>query len=1074
MGLCKIQALSPTGRCQAFDANADGMVRGEGCGVVVLKRLSEALKNGDNILAMIRGSAINQDGPSSGLTVPNGPAQESVIRQALANAKIEPAQIDYVEAHGTGTTLGDPIEARALGNVFATNRPQNKPLLIGSVKTNLGHLEASSGIASLIKVVLALQNEEIPAPLHFTQPSPHIRWDKLPLKVPTEPVYWPYSDKPRLAGVSAFGLSGTNAHIVVEEAPKAELTTAPLEVGTERPLHVLTLSAKTDEALKQLAASYEKHLTTNPAQPLANVCFTANTGRVHFSERLTIIAASTAELRDQLAAFTTESTTAIIQGQSSGKPKVAFLFTGQGSQYVGMGRELYQTQPTFRQTLDHCADILQSYLDKPLLEVLYPGESTHQNSPLNETAYTQPALFALEYALAKLWQSWGIIPTAVMGHSVGEYVAACVAGVFSLEDGLKLITKRARLMQALPEGEMIAVSASEARVAEAIQPYVQDVSIAAINGPQNLVISGKQKTVKTIITALNAEGIKTTPLKVSHAFHSPLMEPMLAEFQRVAAEVTYSSPKMSLISNVTGLMATHEVTNADYWCRHILSSVKFADGIKTLHQHRYEVFVEIGPKPTLLGMGRQCLPDEVGVWLPSLREGQNDWQQLLQSLGELYVHGAPIDWAGFDRDYPRRRIQLPTYPFQRQRYWFDTNENRDKANRSLSVESPIFKLLQQGETKQLAQLLEKTGHLSEDEQKYLPNILNMLAKQHQQEISADAIKDWFYEVKWHPQTRQNQQQLPPDYLPTPKTLYNSLLPQLETSSARQDLKDYWRLIEQIETLSIDYVINMFQKMGWTFQKGQSFSTIDLVARLGIVNRSQWHLNRLLEMLEEVGILQQHNAEQWSVERVPELKDPQTQWRTLTTQYPIGKIELTMLDRCGSQLAEVVQGVCDPLQLLFPEGDLTTATSLYQDTLPSYMLNTLIQQVVMLAVANLPQPRQLRILEIGAGTGATSSYILPHLPSQQTEYVFTDLSKMFLNQAQEKFHDYPFIQYKLLDIEQDIEKQGFSKHQYDLIIAVNVLHATQDLQQSVQHVRQLLMPGGQLIFWKVPINRVLLT
>ncbi|TGO03759.1 hypothetical protein PN36_00390 [Candidatus Thiomargarita nelsonii] len=658
VALSKALALSPTGHCKAFDEAADGMVRGEGCGVIVLKRLSDAMKNGDNILALIRGSAVNQDGPSSALTVPNGPAQDAVIRQALANGNVKPEEVDYIEAHGTGTSLGDPIEAGALGRVFGQDRPKDHPLMMGSVKTNIGHLEACSGIASLIKVVLSLQHEEIPPHLHFTQPSSHIRWDELPLKVPTESIAWPSGERRRLAGVSAFGFSGTNAHVVLEEAPEAVTqASSPL---VERPLHMLTLSAKTDTALKQLAQRYENHLSTHPDLALENLCFTANTGRAHFPYRLAVIATSTAEVRDQLLALTAV--------QSGDLPKVAFLFTGQGSQSVGMGRELYETQPTFRKTLDHCDEILRPYLETPLLQVLY----TEANPKLDETAYTQPALFALEYALAKLWLSWGITPTAVMGHSVGEYVAACIAGVFSLEEGLKLVAERARMMQALPQdGEMAAVFANETQVTSAIQSYAHEVSIAAVNGPQNIVISGKRETIEAIIAVLSEDGIEAKPLKVSHAFHSPLMEPMLSEFKRVASEVTYALPQINLISNVTGQTVAAEVATPEYWCRHVRQPVRFAASIDTLHEQDYEIFIEIGPKPTLSGMGSQCLPDDEGVWLPSLRQGENDWQTLLQSLADLYVRGASVNWTSFDHDYPRHRIALPTYPFQRERYWTD-------------------------------------------------------------------------------------------------------------------------------------------------------------------------------------------------------------------------------------------------------------------------------------------------------------------------------------------------------------------------------------------------------------------
>ncbi|MBW4633665.1 MAG: type I polyketide synthase [Iphinoe sp. HA4291-MV1] len=665
--LSRSHALSIDGCCHSFDAAANGFARGEGCGIIVLKRLSDAQANGDNILALIRASAINHDGPSSGLTVPNGSAQQALIRQALKSAKIEPFEVNYIEAHATGTSLGDPIEIRALGAVFGEGRSPENPLIVGSVKTNIGHLESAAGIAGIIKVLLSLQHNEIPPHLHFEQPNPYINWDEMPVVVSKSPMLWFSGEKRRMAGVSSFGMSGTNAHIVLEEAPVLE----PVQAQKERPVHLLTLSAKTEEALKQLALQYENYLGVNPSLAIEDICFTANTGRSHFPHRLSIVASSSTQVREKLADFSSGQKAGVFQRQSSSVPKIAFLFTGQGSQYIGMGRQLYETQSIFRQTLNRCDEILRPYLEKPLLSVLYPQDES--SSPLDETAYTQPAVFAVEYALVQLWKSWGIVPDAVMGHSVGEYVAAVSAGVMSLEDGLKLIAQRAQLMQSLPsEGEMVAVFASEVSISKIIETNNKKVAIAAYNGPENTVISGEVGAVRAIVAQLEAAGIKTKKLQTSHAFHSPLMEPILAQFREIAATVNYAAPQIDIISNLTGEQLTSQEISADYWCQHLRSPVQFASSIKTLHAKGYEVFVEIGAKPTLLGMGRNCLAEEVGVWLPSLRPKQSDWQQMLQSLAELYVRGAEVDWSRFDREYAHRRVVLPTYPFQRQRYWVET------------------------------------------------------------------------------------------------------------------------------------------------------------------------------------------------------------------------------------------------------------------------------------------------------------------------------------------------------------------------------------------------------------------
>jgi len=681
VSLAKAHMLSPDGRCKVFDASANGYVRAEGCGMIVLKRLSDAQADGDNILALIRGSAINQDGRTSGLTVPNGPQQAAVIRQAIANSGITPEQVNYVEAHGTGTSLGDPIEVGALGTIF---NQRSQPLIIGSVKTNIGHLEAAAGIAGLIKVVLAMQYGEIPPNLHFHQPNPRINWDRLPISIPTERTAWPAGG--RFAGISSFGFSGTNSHVVLEEAPKIEPST--LEIHSKQ--YVLTLSAETPLALQELTRRYVTYLTEHLQESLADICFTANTGRKHFRHRFAAVAESKTQLRQQLETFAQSGQG---QGEATSLSKIAFLFTGQGSQYVGMGQELYEIQPTFRQTIDRCDEILHSLLGKSILSILYPSQEMGLDTPskIDETAYTQPALFALEYALAQLWRSWGVEPDVVMGHSVGEYVAACVAGVFSLEDGLKLIAERGRLMQELPrDGAMVSVMANKSRIEQVIEPVSREVSIAAINGPESVVISGKRETLQQITQQLVAEGIKTRQLTVSHAFHSPLMEPMLGQFRRVANTITYQRPQLNLISNVTGRRVYEEIATPDYWVRHVQEAVRFADGVKVLHEQNVNFMIEIGPKPTLLGMvelqGSEN-SSSAPMMMPSLRENRSDWQQMLESLSQLYVHGVEIDWIGFDKDYVRHKVVLPTYTWQRQRYWVESAQQRHAAK---SLHPPLL------------------------------------------------------------------------------------------------------------------------------------------------------------------------------------------------------------------------------------------------------------------------------------------------------------------------------------------------------------------------------------------------
>ncbi|MDZ8068509.1 MAG: type I polyketide synthase [Nostoc sp. DedQUE08] len=697
IAFAKSRMLASDGRCKTFDAAADGFTRGEGCGVVILKRLSDAIKDRDNILALIRGTAINQDGASSGLTVPNGPSQQIVIRQALANADVSPELIDYVEAHGTGTALGDPIEVQALGEVFQA-RPADSPLVIGSIKTNIGHLEAAAGIAGLMKVVLSLQHQQIPPHLHFKKPNTRISWADIPLTVPTKLTYWNAENKRRYAGLSSFGFSGTNAHIIFEEAPIKELE----HVKIERPVNILTLSAKSPQALKQLAKRFKHHLTMHPSQALADVCFTANTGRSHFSCRLAIVAPSASYICNQLAEFLEKQEFAGMVRfgkQTDSRPKVAFLFTGQGSQYLEMGRYLYETQATFRKVLDQCNELLQPDLPQPLLSVLYPR--CDATPLLHETQYAQPALFSLEYALAELWRSWGVVPEAVMGHSVGEYVAACVAGVFSWEDGLKLIAQRGRLMQSLPcNGMMAAVQTNKPLVLKVLSAYQGLVSIAAVNSLEQIVISGEHTAMQAVIEELRSESIPVHLLQVSHAFHSPLMEPILKEFRQIAQQVKFNTPQIPLVSNLTGqIWKSGKPLDADYWCQHIREPVEFMAGIQSLATNNYKIFVELGPNPTLSRLGQQCLSENNVFWLSSLVQGQSDWQVMLNSLGTLYCQGRNLDWVGFDQNYPRYRIPLPTYPFERERYWFDEshslplNSSDDKKVSITKSKAPIHPLL---------------------------------------------------------------------------------------------------------------------------------------------------------------------------------------------------------------------------------------------------------------------------------------------------------------------------------------------------------------------------------------------
>jgi myxalamid-type polyketide synthase MxaB len=575
----------------------------------------------------------------------------------LAAARIAPADIDYVEAFGTGTSLGDPIEAQALANVLGEGRASDNPLVVGSVKTNLGHLESAAGMAGILKVVLAMQHESIPPHLHFRKINPNIDWTGVPIEIPITARAWPRGGRRRIAGISSFGFSGTNAHVILEEAPIAERR-AP---QVERPLHLITLSARTAEALRSLEERVLADMERNSAS-FPDIAYTANAGRSHFQQRLAVVSPDAGSLRQALAAGD------VIRGvERPTRGKLAFLFTGQGSQWPGMCRELYDTSPVFRSALDECAGRLR--LERPLLDVIYGPDG----ALLEQTGYSQPAIFAIEWSLARLWSSWGIEPDVVLGHSVGEYAALTVAGVWTLEEGLRLITERSRLMQALGPGwGMISVQAGARETEQALRGLEGFVSVAGRNAPASTVVSGRLLELSEVERRLAALGLKAVRLQVSHGFHSPQMEGAAQEFARFAQSIEPRQSRCGIVSSVTGrAIGAAELRDREYWRRQVLNAVEFQTGMETLAASGCDGFLEVGPAATLCGLGRQSIGAAGHLWAPSIRRERGAWRQMLESLAHLYVRGAAVNWSAFDAPYERRRAPLPTYPFQRQRYWIE-------------------------------------------------------------------------------------------------------------------------------------------------------------------------------------------------------------------------------------------------------------------------------------------------------------------------------------------------------------------------------------------------------------------
>jgi acyl transferase domain-containing protein/SAM-dependent methyltransferase len=965
----KARMMAADGRCKTFDAAADGYVRGEGCALIVLRRLTDALADRDHILAVIKGSALNQDGRSGGLTAPNGPAQEAVIRAALANAGVDASAVSYVETHGTGTPLGDPIEAGALGAVFKDQR--DEPLLIGSVKTNLGHLEAAAGMAGLIKVVQSLRRQAIPQNLHFHQGNPLIEWDALNLAVPTQTRPWTPIAGRRIAGVSSFGFSGTNAHVLVEEAPPAP---APVAAAMERPLHILALSARDPGTLRDLAGRYADRLTDD--SPLADVCFSADSGRSHFNHRLSAVGASAAEMREALLAFQDAKphpSLGVGAVDDSRRPRVAFLFTGQGSQYAGMGRALYETSPVFKQSLDECATGFAAHLDRDLIELMF------SDAAINETRYAHPTIFSLQVALTRLWRSWGIEPIAALGHSLGEYAAAHTAGVLSLPDAIHLVAERGRLTQELPAGGAMAAVLARRDVVEAeIARSEGALEIAGWNGPENVVIAGPLAAVESAMARLEADGFESKRLRVSYAGHSRLVAPALPALAKVLETVAFKSTRLTLVSNVSGKIAgPDEMSRPEYWTKQIREPVRFAQSMETLAGMGVTHFIEIGPHPVLLGMGADCIPGVGPAWLPSLRRDRSDWRDLVESLQRLYIDGGTPDWAGFDRDYSRLRISLPTYPFRRRRHWMDII--RPRAETGIAW----------------------------------PDVMNALDQQ-------------------------------------------SLQAPLDLDAA--GYPDRWQALARV---TAGLAVAFFREAGLFLAIGERRTADEVVRAAGVIPSYRHLIGRWLDRLVANGWLRVEGDNYVSDHPLPAPALAEA-WREAEAALAANRPLLVYLQNCGRLVNDVLVGRESPLEILFPGGSFQLAEDLYQRSPTMQYVNEIAVAAMIQTVAAMPSGRALRILEIGAGTGGTTSALAPRLPSDRVRYVFTDLSDMFLDRARQKFTSYPFMEFGRLDLDQDVIRQGYAAGSFDVIVSANAVHATTDIRASLRRMRELLAPGGLLI------------
>lgn len=1000
----KAGMLSPDGRCKTFDSSANGYVRSEGCGAVVLKRLADAQRDGDKVLAVLKGSCINQDGASNGLTAPNMNAQEALLRGALKDAKLQPGDIGAIETHGTGTNLGDPVEVAAINRVFSKDSERTAPLWLGTVKTNIGHCEAAAGIAGLLKTVLAMRNASLPKHLHLEQANPLLEIDSIPARIPQQTSVWADErGEPLRAGVSSFGFSGTNAHVIVEQAPASSGARPASGVGQG----LLALSAKSDTALDALIGRYLEWLPDYADADLRDISATVNAGRARLDRHCAVSAGSIDELCQALRQKRDRKNYA---SSPTSRPKIAFLFTGQGAQHLGMARSLAETNPVFRDALRRCQEILEPDLDCPLTELVYPAgklSDADLSKRLDDTANTQPALFAIEYALARTLQSWGIEADVVLGHSVGEYVAACIAGIMSLEDAVRLIAARGRLMGSLPAGGGMLNVAGSRDTLLGLLPDFPGLEIAAYNSPLNTVVAGPAGDLDGLLPKIEAAGLLGTRLQVSHAFHSAQMDAIIPAFSEVARWVKFSPPSCEIISNVFGKFAGNEMLETQYWVDHIRRPVRFEQSVNAMLEKGIDLVIEVGPHPVLTYLGQASAEAVTGDvdssavrWTNALYRGESADKTIAEMMVHVSEAGVDVDWRAFHGSGAYQRLPAPQYPWQRKSFWFDDRfAGGIRADLSDCLVTP----------------------------------------------------QWIAHSHLHCESLRSVGAVKAIDVAAPGTALDKVRAGVDAEASLTRLNQYCASL----------VRKALQDIGVQFSVGDSMSVAGLEANFGIDTRHRRLLHRLLQILEEEGML----ASSDSGFTVREGQLPFTEISAPDDALLQAGIdaELSLLRRCGEQLGNVLVGKVDPLELIFPDGSLHDAVEVYTNSAFAGLGNAVAESTVQEIVASLDEGQTLRILELGAGTGGTTKGLLPLLPADRTEYVFSDLSELFLNRAAEKFADFPFVRYQLLDIEQPAVRQGLADAQFDLVIASNVIHATRDLGESLGHVCDLLAPGGRLLF-----------
>ncbi len=1313
MGFSKGGFLSPDGTCYSFDERSNGYIRSEGAGLVFIKPLSQAEKDEDDIYAVIRGTTVNQDGATKGISVPNPVAQQALLTEAYKSTGISPSDVQYIEAHGTGTFVGDPIETNSIGKIIGKNR-QDK-CYIGSIKSNIGHLEPASGIAGISKMALALKKGIIPPNINFQKGNPNIRFEEYNLEVPTEAIPWPSKkDNLQFGGVNSFGFGGSNVHIILQKYnPKKETQS----LDNKGPL-VCTLSARSNDALTSLVQSYIEFLNDkNNTSNFSDICNGSAVRSSHHDIRLAVVAESKKELAENLQVYLNgETLTEIAEGRSNEiKDKIVFVFSGQGPQWWGMGRELLEKEPLFKHHVEKIAKLLSKHADWSLIEELTKDE---ENSRISDTNISQPSIFAIQIALYEMWKDMGIEPKAVIGHSIGEVAAGYVSGALTLEQAVLLIFHRSRVQfKATDKGRMLAVGISHEEAKKLIKGKEDRVSVGAVNGPSMVALSGNTDVIEEIAEELDKKDIFHRLLVVNVPFHSHHMEPLKDELLSSLGKFKTKPTRIPFYSTVEGRIVKGEDLTSAYWFRNVREPVLFTKAIEAQINDGFDTFIELGPHP-IHAIGINDLLNsnkKKGLVIPSIRRKESEKRVFLSSVGTLHTWGCKVNWKKFYGE-GHAKVELPRYPWQKESYWIETEEGKkvrigkieyhphlkkqvssaresnnilwdvdlDKRTypyiedhkvqgpivfpgaghidlvigaaqasfgekfeyiEDLNFENALF-LPDSGEPPQIQidishdsgdyflytrpkgkeaqwtmcsngkmnhigdkfkaipvdlddirtrttipvevkpmhdELLESglylgptfraikklwrsDGHwesLSEievhesihseffqfnihpgvldscfqtvfgifNERSDLSRKMGVYVPRHIDKIKfykkpssfkmyvhgklrewtdeyalgelwifdtdgsliaefhgfksqylkgsrgeqGGEQEKWFYEYKWNMKPRADQllRRNPGNYLPNPLSIHKGVQETIQEVRDRREQDEYYKQYEPEQyKLTIAYIYHALESMGLNFKKGVKIDVEALIGEMDVIKDHHRLFNHMFVLLKNAGIVTGKNGK-YEIVKTPAKKDIYAWMQELNKKYPEFHHESTLLGRCGPEIQGVLQGNVDPIELIFPEDQWDAIVKYYVEGFAFKKYNNIASRSISELIKNLPEDQTLRILEVGAGTGGMTQAILPLLPSDRTEYVFTDLSHMFMLKAQQRFNNYPFIQYKILDIEKDPADQGFNTNSFDIIIASDVIHATRNLSVTLGNVQKLLASEGILMMLEVTNSPVYL-